>query len=285
MPVSIEHFTAPSANYNWLDQSPGGIFSLLAAKFSGWVADCNANPGNANKQIAILKDHLSAADDTYRGWVVQAGNGDGVNSFIWAFLQETELINDARAGNYYVVNAPDWADDGGNGGYGTFSNIVAISTSIGWYTSASNSDFIIAYSSDPTQEFFALGWYHRNGAISTYSDWWLFSKDQDDRWFWVGTDATTPFGGRQRSPYSLIRLDTIDPSPEASFLVRPRFRTSSSILSGITNSGDKIDAVCYPAHPQIWCADDTELSFGGLLTNGVSSYYGLAYYYLVVEAD
>ena len=287
MTVNVSHHTVPLADLNWGSQDVGEILPILTIEFETWIAACNLNSGNANKQITLEKKYSDAIDNTYRGFVVRAGHGDGVNSFIWAFLQETDVASGGSVGNYYVVDSANWTDDGSsNGGYGAFSSPVATSGSIGWYNTGSDSDFFIASSLDVSQEFFLLAWNHKAGSSTVYRDAICLYKDENNRWSWVGLEGTDVHGVYQQATYQLIELDVVEDSTDAQTLMRGFFRSNDTNFAGQGSSpGDKVDVSSRPAHPQIWMALTNQVGWGGRLTNGTLNFYGISERYFVIEAD
>ena len=297
MVLTINHFTVPSVDLDFAAVTATDILPLLTTELANWIAIVNNNvasgttasgiayTGNANKQLTLLKDYTDNTGAT-RGWVMQCGYGDGVNSFIWAMLFDVSTSTGNLA-DYFVLDFSDWTDDGSNNGYGDFSNVVASDTSVSWYNTNSNSDFLVAFSADPGQEFFALGWYHRIGSLTNFSDWWMLSKDHNDNWFWVGLDATGLTGLYQQSAaYNPVPLNILEPAFDTDRISFPIFANTTPGNAAFGYSGgDTIDLQCIASHPQIRTCRGTEMSFGGFLTNGTDQYYGLAHYYLVLKAD
>lgn len=285
MVVTDKYFSAPIADYDWNGTTASDIMPILQVELEAWIASCNSNGGNINKQLTLLKGYADNTGNT-RGWVIQCGYGDGTNNFVFAFLQNTAATNSTSAGSYRILDDANYTNDSGNNGYGTFGSTLFTTSSVGWYTSGTASDFIVAYSSDANQEFFSMGWNHQNGGAS-YQDGFIIFKDQNDRWGVITCDSSSVKGVyQQNTSYNLIEVDRITDSFDSGYLMRGRFLPFSSAMTGLGFSpGNKVDVASYFAHPQLYVCDGVDFRLGGHLTDGTNNFFGLMQYYFVLEQD
>lgn len=109
---------------DWLSKDQAQVGMKLAEAFAAFATAVNANSGNANHQLSVLKTHNSAQGATIFGYVWRLGHP--VNPHILRVLNTTKAQGStASTASLTVQCGPEtnWVDDtvGTFGGYGNFS--------------------------------------------------------------------------------------------------------------------------------------------------------------------
>jgi len=276
MPVSVEYQNFTSGTYNWKSTDASNAPLQINAKLDAWVAAVNASGVNASKQVTVLRDPLDSIG-TRVGWVIRFTDGTQPG-FMLHFASTIASGNTTSGARAELFPISGWTDNTTNDGYGAITNVVSSDTSIGWYISGSQAEFILASSADAGQEFFILGWNMANS--TSYRDVIAIFKDTNGNWAAEGDDGGTRYGIIQNTQLgSLQAISSIQATPIASHLAKLAF-IAAGTYSGGTNASDRL---VYPAHPKLWMASTTAFGFGSYYTANSREFFGISQNDWVVE--
>ncbi len=103
---------------NWMASGSEDPFPLFIERLAAFIALVNANPGNHNHQLTILRTHLSSLAQLRRGLVLKLGGP--TEDWIWFFIQPTSGT-DHTAATYQGGVSTLYADNTSNDGYGALA--------------------------------------------------------------------------------------------------------------------------------------------------------------------
>lgn len=274
MPVSVEYQNFTTLAYNWKSTDAANAPLQINSKLDAWVDAVNANGVNSSKQVTVLRDPLDSTGNRV-GWVIRFADGTQPG-FMLHFASNIASGNSTSGARAELFPISGWTDNTTNDGYGGIAGVVSSDTSIGWYISGVQAEFIIASSIDAGQEFFILGWNMANNA--SYRDSIAIFKDINGNWAVVGDDTGTKYGIVQNTQLgSLQAISSIQSVPISSHLCKLAF------IAGGTYSGgtDASDRLVYPAHPKLWMA--SSFGFGAFYSANSRQFFGISQNDWVVE--
>jgi hypothetical protein len=279
MPVVIEYQNFPTLGYDWTSNNAASAPLQIDVKLKAWVAAVNANSGNSAKQITVLRD-IASSTGTRRGWLLRFTDGVGPG-FIFQFANTIAAGNSGGGARCDVCPQSGWTNNTDNDGYGAITSQLFIESSIGWYMSGTQAEFIIASSADANQEFFILGWNMANS--TSYRDCLAFFKDTNNRWVGFIARSSLRRGCVQNPELGLQSFSGIQSAPITSpaQLVKLCFTGNTGTYSPGT---DSTNLLVYPAHPKLWMSSSaTSFNFGGYYAANGRVFFGLAQYDWVLE--
>lgn len=175
-----------NATWAWDSAAAGAPCVELEAELDAWIAAINANPSQSGKQVVKIRGAASSTTANYRGIGVQlpAQNTTG-DLYVRFYSSTTSVVN--------FFASTGFTDDTSNGGYGTSTGTTGSDNTIAWKnTVTTEGSFIIGYSTVDGQEFFHLGWVI--DSLTTSSDGWTITKDQNGEWMAFVNDGGTVSG-------------------------------------------------------------------------------------------
>ena len=278
MPTTIEYQLFSALNYDWKSLASSNAALQIDSKLKAWVTACNANAGNASKQITVLRDPNSSTG-TRTGWVIRFTDGTQPG-FMFHFANTIASGNSASGARVDYFPLSGWTDNTANDGYGGITGAVSSDTSIGWYITGVAAEFIIASSTDANQEFFAVGWNMANNI--SYRDCFIFFKDTNNNWVGQANRSTSKRGVVQNPQKGLQAITALQVPP----ITSPLHLSRLAFISNGTYAGgeDTSQRLVYPAHPKLWSANTTKFSFGGYYAANGRVFYGITHQNWVVEA-
>lgn len=275
MPVNVEYQLFGAGVYDWKSLDSTNAPLQINAKLNTWVAACNANVVNESKQITVERDP-SSSTGTRTGWVIRF-NDDVGPGFMLHFASQLTSGNSTSGARCQLFEQSGWTDNTANDGYGGITNVISSDITIGWYMSATASEFIIAQSTDPGEEFFILGWNQANS--NAYRDVIAIFKDTNGRWAVECDDGGSRFGVVQNPEFELQAITGIQAMPITLHLARLAFISNGAYTGGT----DASNRLVYPAHPKIWMANGTNFNFGGYYTANSREFLGVSQFDWVIE--
>jgi hypothetical protein len=107
---------------DWTANTATAVFPQLIAALQGFIAAVNANPGNANAQLALLKTHAASLSGSKRGFLLEIGGPVEPWCLLWTQPPGDSSTN---ALTIQLQRKRLWSDNGGNDGYGSFADPFA----------------------------------------------------------------------------------------------------------------------------------------------------------------
>lgn len=186
MAVTLEHQVWDNTTYNWRDNTTASAAPLqMHDKLSAWVTAVNANAGNTNKQLTILKGPADSTSANFIGWTIRVGSPVADTTFR---LHTTSTT----AWSFYA--SPTWTDNGTNGGYGASSGTPNDNFAPPFYTSGKWAEFAVATDTTDNAELFCVGYRLDNVTDQTYSYCLMIYKDQNGEWVVCFTNGSSAYG-------------------------------------------------------------------------------------------
>lgn len=307
MAVTLLYRAFPQAVYDWGSVDPSSASMQINAALESWVAACNGNPGNTLKQLTIHKKPTDGTNTgtvgptgdnegvsrNRRGWVIQANNTatKGLVIYFVAARFAEQFENQDRT-EFFITNIENWANISSVAqGYGVISNPVtgytaSSGTSFNYINRSTSAQFIVAYSSDPGQEFFTIG-IKGSATNFAYSLCWILYKDNTNNW---GSNLINNNGNTQTGCMWLenalygniwwIGNGTTSGTRLTSVTV-----TTGNNLNGVSNGANSPNPYRQIANPNVFMTDvgNTRFDFGGELIVNSRKFYGVHSHWLVVE--
>jgi len=173
-----------SASYNWFGTTATDALPSVEAELDAWITTVNGNASNVGRQVTKERGYADSTTANYASLVISCG----ANSNTAKGYMSYGCLGGTTAKKNYVGNA--YTDDTSNGGYGTVSGGPS-DTSVSWYTSGQEANFLIVTGVVDGEEYFCFG--PTIGATPNYSymDGFFISKATDGEWFMVTGDGAS----------------------------------------------------------------------------------------------
>jgi hypothetical protein len=147
-------------SWKWTGKDPAGVGLQLDGAFRAFAAAVNANPGNGDIPLAVIRSHANATSSRW-GYTWQLGH-PVEPAHLW-FISESLTAQGESQSSYSAVFgsalASTFSNTTSNGGYGSYSNSTADSTGLAYLDTTSGNTavgaiLLIARDTTPGQEFF-----------------------------------------------------------------------------------------------------------------------------------
>ena len=173
-----------SASYDWTGTAATDALPSVEAELDAWITAVNGNASNTGRQITKERGYADSTTANYHGLVVSAGaNNNAAKGYLGFGTYGSATTKRLYAGDTY-------ADDTTNGGYGTISGGTS-DTSVSWYSSGQEANFLIISDTTDGQEFFLWGVSMPATPNTAYSDGFFIMKCADGEWSMFANDAST----------------------------------------------------------------------------------------------
>jgi len=172
-----------SASYNWAGTAATDALPSLEAELDAWITAVNGNASNTGRQITKERGYADSTTANYHGLVISAGaNNNTAKGYLGFGTYGTATTKKLYAGDTY-------ADNTTNGGYGTISGGV-IDTTVSWYSSGQEANFLIIYDTTDGEEFFLFGPSMPANPTTNYSEGFYIMKCTDGEWSMFANDGS-----------------------------------------------------------------------------------------------
>jgi len=173
-----------SASYDWFGTAATDALPSVEAELDAWITTVNGNPSNAGRSITKERGYADSTTANYAALVISCG----ANSNTAKGYMSYGCFGGTTARKNYVGNA--YTDDTSNGGYGVVSGGPS-DTSVSWYTSGQEANFLIVTGVVDGEEYFCFGPSFGTSPSYNYMDGFFIAKATDGEWFMVTGDGPT----------------------------------------------------------------------------------------------
>ena len=173
-----------SASYDWFGTSATDALPSLEAELDAWITAVNGNASNSGRQVTKERGYADSTTANYAGLVLSCGaNGNASKGYL-------SYGTYGSTSSKRIYSGDTFADDTSNGGYGTISGGTS-DTSVSWYTSGQEANWMLVYDTTDGQEFFSFGPTFGSTPSSTYQDGFFIFKCTDGEWSMVSNDGSS----------------------------------------------------------------------------------------------
>lgn len=175
-----------SASYDWFGVTASDALPSVEAELDAWIATVNGNASNVGRQVTKERGYADSTTANYGGLVISCGaNGNAAKGYMGYGCYGSTTSRRAYVGDTFT-------DDTSNGGYGAISGGRS-DTSIAWYTSGQEANFLIVTGVVDGEEYFSFGPSFGVSPSTSYMDGFLIAKATDGEWFMVTTDGSAQY--------------------------------------------------------------------------------------------
>jgi len=203
--------------YNWLSTDPTQVGLQLDGAFRRFAESVNANPGNGDYPLAVVRSHSDATGTTNYGYVWSLGHPTAPVLISYRSVTTTNLTYGLKVPNVRLECGLASAYDNDpqiNGGYGSFSSTIyganayteLLNGTIYTFEISAPAVLLVYQDTTPGQEYFGYVIKVRQGDSYTkpYDTGLLIFRDQAGHWnsFWY-----VPYP--ERAGYSTDQVDRL----------------------------------------------------------------------------
>lgn len=175
-----------SASYNWFGTAATDALPSLEAELDAWITAVNGNASNSGRQVTKERGYADSTTANYAGLVISCGaNGNADKGYMSYMTAGSTTIKRVYTGGTYV-------DDTSNGGYGTISGGPS-DTSISWYTSGQEANWMLVYDTTDGQEYFSFGPVLGASNNNSYQEGFFIFKCTDGEWSMTSNDGSAQY--------------------------------------------------------------------------------------------
>lgn len=174
-----------SASYDWFGTTATDALPSLEAELDAWITAVNGNASNSGRQVTKERGYADSTTTNYGALVLSCGaNGNTAKGyFSWGCYGSTS--------SKQIRLGPTYADDTTNGGYGTVSG-GPTDTSVSWFTSGQEPNWLLVYDTTDGQEYFCFGPMFSTHSTA-YQDGFFIFKGTDGEWSMTTQDSTSKY--------------------------------------------------------------------------------------------
>ena len=171
-----------SASYDWFGTTATDALPSLEAELDAWITAVNGNASNSGRQVTKERGYADSTATNYGALVLSCGaNGNASKGyFSWGCYGSTS--------SKQIRLGPTYADDTTNGGYGAVSGGPS-DTSVSWYGSGQEANWLLVYDSTDGQEYFSFGPAFGTSPNTAYQDGFFIFKGTDGEWSMTSNDS------------------------------------------------------------------------------------------------
>jgi hypothetical protein len=173
-----------SASYNWFGTAATDALPSLEAELDAWITAVNGNASNSGRQVTKERGYADSTTANYAGLVISCGANGNTDKGYMSYMTSGGTTSKR------VVTGGTYVDDTSLGGYGTISGGF-FDTSISWYTSGQEANWMLVYGTTDGQEYFSFGPSFGVSPSTTYQDGFFIFKGTDGEWSMTSNDGSS----------------------------------------------------------------------------------------------